>query len=69
MARVCDICGKKTTVGCNVSHSHNISKKKVYPNLQKVNALIEGQAVRIKVCTTCIKSGKVIKPARKVLVN
>ena len=68
MARVCDICGKKTTVGNNVSHSHNLSKRKIYPNLQKVNAVIDGKKTRITVCTTCIKSGKVIKPAKKVLV-
>jgi large subunit ribosomal protein L28 len=68
MARVCDICGKRTTVGNNVSHSHNLSKRKIYPNLQKVNALVNGKTTRITVCTTCIKSGKVIKPAKKVLI-
>ena len=68
MARVCDICGKKTTVGNNVSHAHNVSKRKIYPNLQKVNALIEGKAKRITACTSCIKSGKVIKPAKKALL-
>ncbi len=68
MARVCDICGKKTTVGNNVSHSHNLSKRKIYPNLQKVNAVVDGKTKRITVCTTCIKSGKVVKPAKKVLV-
>jgi len=65
MARVCDICGKRTTVGNNVSHSHNLTKKKIYPNLQKVNALIDGKVVKITACTTCIKSGRVVKPARK----
>ena len=68
MARVCDICGKKTTVGNNVSHAHNTSKRKVYPNLQNVNAVVEGKSARIKACTTCIKSGKVVKPVRKAVV-
>jgi large subunit ribosomal protein L28 len=33
------------------------------PNLQKVRALVDGKATRIKVCTSCIRSGKVRKPA------
>lgn len=65
MARKCDICSKGTTVGNNVSHAHNVSKRKVYANLQKVNAVVDGKTVRLTVCTSCIKSGKVIKPARK----
>jgi len=68
MARVCNICGKKTTVGNNVSHAHNTSKRKVYPNLQSVNALVDGKSTRIKACTTCIKSGRVIKPVKKAIV-
>ncbi len=62
MAKVCEICGKKPVVGFNVSHAHNKTKKRWYPNLQKVRAVQNGQAKRIKVCTSCIKSGKVIKP-------
>ena len=68
MARVCNICGKKTTVGNNVSHAHNTSKRKVYPNIQNVNALVDGKSARIKACTTCIKSGRVIKPVKKAIV-
>jgi large subunit ribosomal protein L28 len=35
MARVCQITGKKTQVGNNVSHANNKTKRKFYPNLQK----------------------------------
>ena len=62
MAKVCDICGKKPVVGYNVSHAHNKTKKRWYPNLQKVRAVQNGQTKRIKVCTSCIRSGRVIKP-------
>ena len=62
MAKVCEICGKKPVVGYNVSHAHNRTKKRWYPNLQKVRVDQNGQTRRMKVCTSCIKSGRVAKP-------
>lgn len=62
MSRVCEICGKGPLVGYNVSHAHNKTKKRWYPNLQKVRAVRNGQTVRLRVCTSCIKSGAVVKP-------
>jgi large subunit ribosomal protein L28 len=62
MSKVCELCGKKPLVGYNVSHAHNKTKKRWYPNLQKVRTVKNGQTVRMKVCTSCIKSGLVIKP-------
>jgi len=62
MAKVCEICGKKPVVGYNISHAHNKTKKRWYPNLQKVRSLQNGQTKRIRVCTSCIKSGSVVKP-------
>ncbi|MEO1383167.1 MAG: 50S ribosomal protein L28, partial [Bacteroidota bacterium] len=35
MARVCDVTGKRTAVGNNVSKANNKTKRKFYPNLQK----------------------------------
>ena len=61
MAKVCDICGKKPLVGNNVSHAHNKTKKVWQPNLQSVNAVVNGQKRKIKACTRCIRSGAVIK--------
>ncbi len=61
MARKCEICGKKAQVGNNVSHAHNRTKRKFNPNLQSVHAVINGEKKRIKVCTSCIKAGKVVK--------
>ncbi len=62
MAKVCDICGKRPVVGYKVSHAHNKNKTRWYPNLQKVRCLENGQVKRIKACTSCIKSGRVVKP-------
>ncbi len=62
MAKVCEICGKKPIVGYNVSHAHNKTKKRWYPNLQKVRAVQNGRTKRMRVCTSCIKSGLIVKP-------
>lgn len=62
MSKVCEICGKRPVVGCNVSHAHNKTKKRWYPNLQKVRSVQNGQTKRMRVCTSCLKSGKVVKP-------
>jgi large subunit ribosomal protein L28 len=62
MARVCDICGKKPMVGNHVSHAHNVNKRRFNPNLQKVRAIRpSGQVKRVVVCTSCIKSGHIVK--------
>ena len=61
MAQVCDVCGKGPQFGNNISHAHNVTKRRWNPNLQAVKALINGNAKRIRVCTSCIKSGKVQK--------
>ena len=61
MSKVCEICGKKPLVGNNVSHAHNLNKRRFNPNLQKVRALYKGTARKMVVCTNCIKSGRVVK--------
>ncbi len=61
MAKRCDICGKGPMAGNNVSHAHNTTKRRWLPNLKKIQAKIDGQVKRIRVCTQCIKSGRVVK--------
>lgn len=61
MSRQCEICGKKPMVGNNVSHAHNVTKRRFNPNLQRVRALKDGQVRKMLVCTVCIKSGQVVK--------
>ena len=61
MANRCDVCGKGTRSGNNVSHAKNRTKRTFKPNLHKVRALVNGSARRIKVCSSCLKSGRVQK--------
>jgi large subunit ribosomal protein L28 len=64
MARVCEICGKRPVFGHNVSHANNKTNRRWNPNLQRVRALVGGVSRRIRVCTQCIRSGKVTKVPR-----
>jgi large subunit ribosomal protein L28 len=57
MSKICAICGKKPGVGHNISHAHNLSKRRWLPNLQKIRVEIDGTAQRAYVCTRCIKGG------------
>ncbi|MCL1849447.1 MAG: 50S ribosomal protein L28 [Clostridiales bacterium] len=59
MSFTCDICGKGRSVGMKISHSHIRTKKVWKPNLQPVKANVNGQTVRLRVCTRCLRSGKV----------
>jgi len=62
MARACEICGKKTIFGRNVSHAHNVTPRRYRPNLQRVRTRIPGGgARRVRVCTRCLRSGRVEK--------
>jgi large subunit ribosomal protein L28 len=61
MAQVCDICGKGPQFGNNISHAHNVTRRRWNVNLQAVKALVNGASKRIRVCTSCIKSGKIAK--------
>ena len=74
MSRVCDICGKHKTVGGHITR-RGLAKKKggigmhvvknvkrtFSPNLQGVRALVDGRVQRLKVCTACIRSNKIVK--------
>ena len=61
--RQCAVCGKGPSVGHNVSHANNKTKRRWNPNLQRVRANLEGTVKYIKVCTRCLRSGKVTKAA------
>ncbi|MFC2155745.1 50S ribosomal protein L28 [Acidobacteriota bacterium] len=61
MSKVCDICGKAPVSGHNVSHSHKLTNRRWLPNLQKIKIKFEGEVKKKRVCTSCIKSGKVEK--------
>ena len=75
MSRVCAICGKKPSVGNVVVrkgspkykggiglHTTGITKRRFMPNLQSVRvADAKGNVTRMRVCTRCIKNGKITK--------
>jgi large subunit ribosomal protein L28 len=67
MGRVCSICGKGRLVGYNVSHAHNKTKRIWKPNIQKVRTMKDGTVKRLYVCTRCIRSGYIQKPAKSIL--
>ncbi|HEY6250781.1 MAG TPA: 50S ribosomal protein L28 [Candidatus Angelobacter sp.] len=61
MAQVCEICGKGPRFGNNISHAHNVSRRRWNVNLRPVRAVVKGATKRMRVCTNCLKSGKVVK--------
>jgi large subunit ribosomal protein L28 len=74
---MCEICGRKASIGNMVVQrgkakrdggvgrkTTGITRRKFYPNLQKIRALVDGLATRLTVCTRCIRAGKVRKPLR-----
>ncbi len=63
MARRCELCGKGVQSGNRVSHANNKTKTKFRPNLQNAHAVVNGRHLTVKVCTRCLKAGKVFKAA------
>ena len=61
MAQVCQVCGKGPQFGNNISHAHNVSRRRWNVNLRPVKAKVGGGNRKLRVCTSCIKSGKVVK--------
>ncbi|MBK8487596.1 MAG: 50S ribosomal protein L28 [Bacteroidetes bacterium] len=58
MARVCELTGKRTISGNNVSKSNRKTKRKFYPNLQKKRFYLpeEDRWITLKVATTTLKT-------------
>lgn len=74
MSYKCDICGKTPVVGNTVCQrgkpkylggngrkTTGITKRKFKPNLQKIRIQEGSTAVRRRVCTQCLRSGRVQK--------
>ncbi len=77
MARVCTVCNKRTEGGNHVARRGLPKKKggvglrctgrtlrKFKPNIQKVRAIIDGVPMRVRLCTRCLKRGKIQKATR-----
>jgi len=63
MARRCEVCNKGPQVGNKVSHANNKTKRRSFPNLQRVRAIINGSVQRVRICTRCLKANKIEKAA------
>jgi large subunit ribosomal protein L28 len=61
MSRKCEVCEKGPQFGNNVSHAHNTTRRRWNPNLKKLRVVIKGAVKTMKVCTRCLKAGKVAK--------
>ncbi|MGM0431721.1 MAG: 50S ribosomal protein L28 [Spirochaetota bacterium] len=74
MARRCELCGKGSVAGRSVPRKGQAKKhggvgqhigvtaQRVFkPNLVKVKANINGTTKTVKICTRCLRSGKVEK--------
>ncbi len=74
MSRKCEICGKGTVAGNSVprkglpkkkggagQHIGVKSKRTFKPNIAKISALFNGNKKSVKICTRCLKAGKVEK--------
>ena len=76
MSKICIVCGKRPVAGRMISRSGlakskggvgqritGISRRRFLPNLQMVRAVIHGKTKRVRVCTKCLKAGKIQKPS------
>jgi large subunit ribosomal protein L28 len=58
MAKVCQLTGKRTRVGNNVSHANNKTKRKFFPNLHTKRIFIpeENRWVVLKLSTQAMRT-------------
>lgn len=76
--RQCAICGKRPVIGKKITHRGMLKKdggvgrrtvrvnwRRFLPNLQKATVILNGTVKRVKVCTACLRSGRVPKAPLK----
>ena len=63
MAQKCEICGKGPRYGNLISHANNTRRRRWNPNLKRVRAVVAGVRKKVRVCTSCLRAGKVHKAA------
>ncbi|TDJ60296.1 MAG: 50S ribosomal protein L28 [Nitrospina sp.] len=61
MSKRCDVCDKGPMFGNNVSHAKNTTRRRWNPNLKKLRVVYKGALRTLKVCTRCLKAGKVVR--------
>jgi large subunit ribosomal protein L28 len=80
MGMQCAVCGKKPVLGNQIVRRGKakylggvgrkvtgISRRKFKPNLQRIQVDVNGETKRMRVCVSCIRSGKVKRPQKQKL--
>jgi len=78
MSRVCSITGSRPTKGHKIhrrglakkkggigTHVTAITKRRFFPNLQRVKAVVDGEVRYIRVSASAIKKGLITKPPKR----
>ena len=64
MSKKCELTGKIPLKGHKVSHANNKTRRRWKPNIKKLRVVMKGSVKTMKICTRCIKSGKITKAIR-----
>jgi large subunit ribosomal protein L28 len=64
----CYVCDKGVAYGNNVSHANNKTRRTWKPNLQVARVAVADKIVKVKVCTSCLAAGKVVRAPRSQAV-
>ena len=56
MAGTCQVCGKTTTFGHNVSFSKRRTNRQFKANIQRKRLVVNGAAIRVDICTRCMRT-------------
>ena len=78
MARICELTGKRPIKGRRILRSGKAKKKggigmhitattkrRFFPNLQRVKAVINGEVRYVRVTASAIKKGLIVKPPKR----
>jgi large subunit ribosomal protein L28 len=78
MARICELTGKRPMKGSIIwrsgkakksggigTHITAITKRRFFPNLQRVKVLMNGEVRYVRVATSAIKKGLVVKAPKR----
>ena len=61
MAQRCEICGKGPQYGNVFSHSTNTRRRRWNVNLRRVRGVVQGARRHLRVCSICLRMGRVNK--------
>ena len=61
----CEICGRGPRVSYQVSHAHNVSKRRQKINTARHHVVMGGTRRYISLCTRCLRSGRVQKAGKQ----